>query len=136
MEVDMRSADVKSLDALNAKFKTALNEAIDEENKRWGGKGAVRVSPEMVGLRPAGRTPESSPIVQSAVAVSKSLHLPVHFNEGSTDANVPMNLGIPAITIGGGGKGTGAHSLNESYDSTESWKGTQRALLLAVALTQ
>jgi hypothetical protein len=47
-----------------------------------------------------------------------------------------MNMGIPAITIGGGGKGTGAHSLNEVYDSTDSWKGTQRALLLAVTLTQ
>jgi tripeptide aminopeptidase len=136
MEVDMRSADVKSLDALNAKFKAALNEAVEEENKRWGGKGAVSVSPEMVGLRPAGNTAESAPIVQTAIAVSKSLSLPVRLGEGSTDANVPMNLNIPAITIGGGGKGTGAHSLNETYDSTDSWKGTQRALLLAVALTQ
>lgn len=136
MEVDMRSADVTSLDALNAKFKAALNEAVEEENKRWGGKGAVSVSPEMVGLRPAGSTPESAPIVRTAVSVSNALSLPVRLGEGSTDANVPMNLGIPAITIGGGGKGTGAHSLNETYDSTDSSKGTQRALLLAVALTQ
>jgi hypothetical protein len=56
--------------------------------------------------------------------------------EGSTDANVPMNLGIPAITISGGGAGNGAHSLGESFDSRESWRGTQRALLLAVVLAR
>lgn len=136
MEVDMRSADVKSLEALHSKFKTAMNDAVTEENARWNGKGPVKVSPELVGLRPAGNTPESSAIVQTAEAVSKSLDLPVHLGEGSTDSNVPMNLGIPAITIGGGGKGSGAHSLNETYDTTDSWKGTERALLLVLSLAQ
>jgi hypothetical protein len=56
--------------------------------------------------------------------------------ESSTDANVPMNLKIPAITISGGGVGTGAHSLNEAFDATDSWRGTQRALLLAIALAR
>ena len=132
----MRSADVKSLEALNPKFKTAMNEAADEENKRWEGKGAVSVAPELVGLRPAGNTPDNSLIVQTALAANKALHLETHLGEGSTDSNVPMNLGIPAITIGGGGKGSGAHSLNETYDSTDSYLGTQRALLLALALSK
>jgi tripeptide aminopeptidase len=137
MEVDMRSADVKSLDAVNAKFKAALNEAVDEENKRWNNRGPVSVSPEMVGLRPAGNTPANSPIVQTALAVSKALGVSGRVGEGSTDSNVPMNMGIPAITIGGGGKGFGAHSpKGETYDSTDSWKGTQRALLLAVSLAR
>ncbi|MFL6450387.1 MAG: M20/M25/M40 family metallo-hydrolase [Bryobacteraceae bacterium] len=107
MEVDLRSADVKSLDALNAKLKAALNEAVEEENKRWNNRGPVSVSPEMVGLRPAGNTPSSAPIVQTALAVSKTLGVNGRVREGSTDSNVPMNLGIPAITIGGGGKGSG-----------------------------
>jgi tripeptide aminopeptidase len=136
MEVDMRSADVDSLKALNEKFKTALNEAVSEENKRWNNKGAVSVSAELVGLRPAGQTAESAPIVQTAMAVSKALDLNVRLGEGSTDSNVPMNMSIPAVTIGGGGSGSGAHSLNETYDSTDSWKGTQRALLLAVSMIQ
>jgi tripeptide aminopeptidase len=136
MEVDMRSADVDSLKALNDKFKNALNEAVAEENTRWNNKGAVSVSAELVGLRPAGQTAENAPIVQKAMAVSRALDLNVRLSEGSTDSNVPMNMSIPAVTIGGGGSGSGAHSLNETYDSTDSWKGTQRALLLAVSLVQ
>jgi acetylornithine deacetylase/succinyl-diaminopimelate desuccinylase-like protein len=136
MEVDMRSADVDSLKALNDKFKNALNEAVAEENKRWNNKGPVSVSAELVGLRPAGQTAENAPIVQTAMAVSRALDLNVRLSEGSTDSNVPMNMSIPAVTIGGGGSGSGAHSLNETYDSTDSWKGTQRALLLAVSLVQ
>jgi tripeptide aminopeptidase len=120
MEVDMRSADVKSLEALNTKFKAAVEAAASEENARWGGKGAVSASPELVGLRPAGQTAESSAIVQTALAANTALHLPTQLGEGSTDSNVPMNMGIPAITIGGGGKGSGAHSLGETYDSTNS----------------
>lgn len=137
MEVDMRSADMKSLDAVNARFKAALNEAVEEENKRWNNRGPVSVSPEMVGLRPAGNTPESTPLVQTALAVSKALGITGPMGEGSTDSNVPMNMGIPAITIGGGGKGSGAHSpKGETYDSTDSWKGTERALLLVVSLAR
>jgi tripeptide aminopeptidase len=136
MEVDMRSAYVKSLEALNQKFKAALNEAVEEENQRWHNNGPVSVSPELVGLRPAGSTPEDSHIVQTALAVSKALNIKSPLQESSTDSNVPMNLGIPAITIGGGGSGTGAHSLNETYDCTDSWLGTQRALLLAVSLAR
>jgi acetylornithine deacetylase/succinyl-diaminopimelate desuccinylase-like protein len=137
MEVDLRSADVKALEAVNAKFKAALNEAVQEENKRWNNRGPVSVSPELVGLRPAGKTPVSATIVQTALAVSKALGANARLGEGSTDSNVPMNMGIPAITIGGGGTGSGAHSpKGETYDSTDSWKGTQRALLLVVSLAR
>ena len=54
----------------------------------------------------------------------------------STDSNVPMQLGVPAITIGGGGNAKDSHALTESFDSTDSWKGPQFALLLVVALAQ
>ena len=47
-----------------------------------------------------------------------------------------MSLKIPAVTIGGGGRGTGAHSLDEAFDTTDSWQGTQRAVLLTIALAQ
>jgi tripeptide aminopeptidase len=96
----------------------------------------LSVDKALVGNRPAGRTVETAPIVQAAVAVTRALDLPVALDEGSTDSNIPMSLGIPAVTIDGGGRGTGAHSPGETFDTTDSYKGTQRALLLAIALAQ
>lgn len=136
MEVDMRSADPAALKAVDSKLHAALKEAVEEENRRWNNRGAVSVSAELVGVRPAGQTPKDSAIVQAALAVSRALEGQDVLREGSTDSNIPMSLGIPAITIGGGGAGTGAHSLGETFDSRESWRGAQRALLLAVALAR
>jgi acetylornithine deacetylase/succinyl-diaminopimelate desuccinylase-like protein len=136
MEVDMRSSDKGSLETLHTNFKSAVEEAVDEENKRWNGRGPVTASLELVGLRPAGSTPPDSAIVITALAVTKLFGGSGRTREGSTDANVPMNLGIPAITIGGGGHGSGSHSLHETFDTKDSYLGTQRALLLAVALAR
>jgi acetylornithine deacetylase/succinyl-diaminopimelate desuccinylase-like protein len=136
MEVDMRSSDKTSLEALHAKFKSAVQDAVAEENKRWKGRGTVSATPDLVGYRPAGSTSADSAIVIAAVAVSKIFGGTGRLGEGSTDSNVPMNAGIPAITIGGGGVGNGAHALTESFDTKDSYLGTQRALLLAVALAR
>ena len=136
MEVDLRSADKDSLQALEDRFRKVIGQALTEENERWANRGKLSLIAELSGLRPPGRTAESSPIVQAAVSVNKALGLPVRLAEGSTDSNIPMSLNIPAITIGGGGTGTGAHSLDEAFDSTDSWRGTQRAALLAIALAQ
>jgi tripeptide aminopeptidase len=134
-EVDMRSADPAALKALDAKFHKAIDEAVAAENARWGSK-QLAVEKQLVGDRPAGGTPPESPIVLAAVSATKALGLATTLDEGSTDSNIPMNMGIPAITIDGGGRGSGAHALNEAFDSTNSWQGTQRALLIAIALAQ
>jgi acetylornithine deacetylase/succinyl-diaminopimelate desuccinylase-like protein len=136
MEVDMRSADKNSLEAVNTKYNLAVSQAVEEENRRWNNRGPISVANELVGLRPAGSTPADSAIVITASAVSKLFGFGGRLGEGSTDSNVPMNRGIPAVTIGGGGMGLGAHGSDETYDTTDSWKGTQRALLLAVALAR
>jgi tripeptide aminopeptidase len=96
----------------------------------------VSVSLELVGARPAGQTPVNSPVVQTALAVSRALGIEDDLRESSTDSNVPMNLNIPAVTVGGGGKGAGSHSREESFDTKDSWLGTQRAVLLAIALAR
>jgi tripeptide aminopeptidase len=136
MEVDMRSADAAALKSVDADFHKAVDQALAEENERWNNNGRLEVEKKLVGDRPAGSTPADSAIVQATVSVTKVLGFPVALDEGSTDSNIAMSMSIPAVTIDGGGRGTGAHSLGEAFDSTTSWQGTQRATLLAIALAQ
>jgi acetylornithine deacetylase/succinyl-diaminopimelate desuccinylase-like protein len=136
MEVDMRSGDQDALRALDARFHEAVDRALADENARWSQRGRLSVEKRLVGDRPAGRTPADSPVVQAAQSVTRALGLEAAVEEASTDSNIPMSLGIPAITIDGGGRGAGAHALEETFDTTDSWQGTQRALLVAVALAR
>jgi tripeptide aminopeptidase len=136
MEVDLRSSDRAALTALDAGFQKALDVARDEENERWANRGRLTLEKTIVGNRPAGRTAPDAPIVQAAISVTRALGLAASLDEGSTDANLAMSLGIPAITVDGGGSASGTHSVEETFDSTDSWQGTARALLLAVALAQ
>lgn len=135
MEVDLRSSDAQTLRALDVRFKQAVQDAAIAENTRWRSQ-ALTVTIDVVGQRPAGRSLATSPIVQAAVSVTRALDIPVSFSEGSTDSNLPISLGIPAVTIDTGGRGSGVHTEGEMFDATDAWKGTQRALLLAVALAQ
>jgi acetylornithine deacetylase/succinyl-diaminopimelate desuccinylase-like protein len=136
MEVDLRSADDGALLKLDAGFHESVRRALDEENARRKSHDPLSVAVDLVGNRPAGRAEPSADIVETAVATLNALALPVTLSDGSTDANLPMSLGIPAIAIGGGGVGRDAHSPRESFDTTESWKGTQWVALLAVALSR
>src|SRR5438093_2748106 len=130
MELDMRSSDPASLSAVDANIQQAIDAAVTEENARWGKPGTITVAKELVGDRPAGSTPESSPIVRHGLAAATVLGFNANLGEGSTDSNLPMSLGVPSITIGGGGRGRDAHALTESFDTTDAWMGTQHALLL------
>ncbi|HEY5619719.1 MAG TPA: M20/M25/M40 family metallo-hydrolase [Vicinamibacterales bacterium] len=136
MEVDVRSVDQKALRTLDASFHQAVDQALTAENARWDQRGRLTVTKTLVGERPAGFVAASSPIVQAAVSVTSALGAVAELGEGSTDANVPLSLNIPAITIDAGGRGTGSHTRDESFDTTDSWQGTQRALLVAIALAQ
>ena len=134
-EFDERSGDIHALDAVDAKFKAAVQQGLDEENARWNNKGKLTVKFETLGIRPPGQTDPNSPICQTAAASIAALGFgKASYGEGSSDSNVPMHLGIPAITIGGGGRDAGAHSLNETDDVTDSWKGPQNALLIVLSL--
>jgi tripeptide aminopeptidase len=136
MEVDMRSADQESLRALESRFHSAVATALAAENARWDQKGRISVTETLVGARPAGALPVTAPIVQAAVSVTRAIGAEVELSEGSTDANIPLSLNIPAVTIDAGGSGTGSHTLDEAFDTTDSWRGTQRAVLVAIALAQ
>ena len=136
MELDMRSSDPASLASVDANIQKAIDAAVVEENARWGKPGVITVKKELVGDRPAGSTPENSPIVKDGLAVATVLGFNANLGEGSTDSNMPMSLHVPAITVGGGGRGHDAHALTESFDTTDAWQGTQYAILLAVSLAQ
>ena len=133
MEVDLRSSDGRALDDLDRGFREAVDRAVFDENERWGGRSPVASTIERTGTRPTGRTPDSDSLVLAALAITRSLGESVTLTEGSTDANIAMSRGIPAVTIGGGGTGHGPHAPEESYSTIGSATGTERALLLVLA---
>ncbi len=136
MLVDLRSVDPAALANLVSRFKIAMDKAVTDENDRWNHpQEKVAVELETIGIRPAGRLSVEAPIVQLALSAAKKLDISARLNAASTDANIPINLGIPAITIDGGGQGRGAHSPNkEIFELRDSYLGTQWALLLSVGL--
>lgn len=137
MLVDMRSVDAGELEKLSVKFHQAVENAVQEENARWEDKdNRITVTFEQKGKRPAGTQDKSCQIVQAANAANQALGMEtLYIGAASTDANIPISLGIPAITVGWGGKGGGEHTIHEWYEHTESWKGPQRDLLLLLALS-
>jgi len=134
MEVDLRSESATELQKLEVEFKRVTQEALDEENARGAGQKKLTVEMKMVSQRPAGATSADSPIVKVAMAADAALGLETKLTSGSTDSNIPISLGVPAITIDGGGEGRGAHSLDESFDTTGSHVGTQRAFLIVLGI--
>lgn len=135
MEVDLRSGEPAALRNLEKQLRQAVQDAATDENARWRSQ-ALTVVVETVGQRPAARMATTAPIVQAAVSVSKALNFPISFSEGSTDANFPMSVGIPSLTIDSGGRVERVHTTDESFESADAWKGAQRAVLLSVALAQ
>jgi len=139
MEVDMRSEDAKSLAAVDVQVQKIVRDALAAENARWKGPRADRARLSLVidtiGIRPTGAQSDSARIVQTAIAAGKALGFTSTTSASSTDANIPISLGIPAIRIGGGGTAEGAHSLGEWYDDGGNGHlGPQWAALLVAAL--
>lgn len=136
MDVDLRSESPEALDTLDARFRSAIAAALEEENARWPGSSVrLEVTIEDRGVRPASAQSDSTFVVRSALASARALGFGGATDASSTDANVPMSLGIPAVTIDGGGRGTGAHSLSESYDDGDrGYLGPQWAALLVATL--
>jgi acetylornithine deacetylase/succinyl-diaminopimelate desuccinylase-like protein len=116
-EFDMRSADAGELAKLDARFQEIMQAAVEHENKARSTRvGAVSVEIKPIGDRPAGQTAKDSALVAGTAAAITALGYTPQYDASSTDANAPMALGIPAVTIGGGGTGGRAHSLDEWID--------------------
>ena len=133
MEVDMRSVDPARLDSLDQIFLASVREALDWQNGMSRLGDSLNVEIEMIGSRPSGEMPESTPVVQRAMSATALMGKRPSLTRGSTNSNIPISMGIPAVTIGRGGRGQNAHSLDEWWIDTDAYKATQLALILLVA---
>ena len=132
-KVDIRSEDPARIEALSRALDRAVARSEERENARAaGGKVAARV--KEIGNRPAGRLAENSPLLATLRGVDAHLGIRARSDAASTDANIPLSMGIPAISIGAGGSGGGAHTTGEWYQPQGRDLGLKRVLLTAALL--
>jgi acetylornithine deacetylase/succinyl-diaminopimelate desuccinylase-like protein len=136
MDVDLRSESPEALATLDRQFHAALDSALAAERNRWSDSRApLEIAIDTIGIRPTGAQSDTARIVRVAVTAGKSLGFSPRTGASSTDSNIPISLGVPAITIDGGGKSRGSHSPDEWYDDgTDGYLGPQWALLIAATL--
>ena len=130
-EIDLRSESQAELDTIDAKMRALVEEAVAAENARGStGFGTVEAEIVEVGRRPAGHTDHAERIVTSTLAALAAFGFAQTTKSSSTDANIPMSLGIPAVRLGHGGSGGRAHSLDEWIDvePKESLRGLSAGL--------
>lgn len=135
MEVDLRSAAESELQRLDAFFRRAMRDAVDEESaKRRAGDPLLKLKLDLIGERPTGETPADSLLVEIAIEATKLLGVEPRLDQSSTDSNLPISLGIPAITLGAGGTSGCSHSLDEWYDPLGRDLGLKRGLLVILGM--
>jgi acetylornithine deacetylase/succinyl-diaminopimelate desuccinylase-like protein len=128
LELDLRSEAVAPLQDLEM----AVRDQIERARRAEARTREMEVEIEVFGDRPAGRTAESDPLVQSAIAATRAIGLTPQLASSSTDANVPMAAGIPAIAIGAGGDAGGTHTPREWYDNRGGPAGLERVLRIVL----
>ena len=137
MEVDLRSAGEQELLRLDAFFRRAVREAADDENaNRRKDDLPLEINLELIGERPSGETKPDSQIVELAQEATRVLGFTPRLDQASTDSNVPISLGLPAITLGGGGTSGNSHTLEEWYDPSDREAGLKRALLVILGIVR
>ena len=137
IDLDLRSEDPKALAQLDVTVRAALERALDDENRRrTPATPLLGLDVRLVGDRPSGITPRTHPLVQVAVAANRALGRDAELAAASTDANVPIALGIPAIALGAGGRAGDAHLTTEWYENTDGALGIVRALLVTLATAE
>ncbi len=135
MKVDIRSASTAEIDRLERALRQALEDAVRAERSEAKSDGAaLTYELKQIGSRPAAELEPNAPILQVVRAVDQHLGIPTKVQRASTDANIPLSLGRPAIALGGGGTGGGAHTIHEWYDPRAREVGLKRILLIVVSL--
>ena len=133
MDVDMRSESCAELKKVDEAFLAILKGAVADENRaRSTREGRIDVNPKIIGERPCGETPMDAPILRTTTAVVQAFGLKPSYGSSSTDSNIPMSMGIPALTIGRGGPGGRSHSPDEWVDVNA--KGVAQSVEVALAI--
>lgn len=131
MDVDLRSGAEAELRRLDSYFRRAVRQAADEENaNRRPGDPLLELKVDLIGERPTGETPADSALVELAVEATKTFGVEPLLDQSSTDSNLPISLGIPAITLGAGGTSGATHTLAEWFDPRGRDLGLKRGLLV------
>ena len=135
VKVDLRSEEEAEITKMESALRDAMQAGMKEEMAAVRDPHAqLQVNFRSLGLRPAGKLPENSPLLDSIRSVDRFLGTRSRLERSSTDANIPLSLGIPAISIGGGGKANGSHTLDEWYDPAGRELGLKRLFLTTVVL--
>jgi acetylornithine deacetylase/succinyl-diaminopimelate desuccinylase-like protein len=139
--VDFRSTSADELLRLEVALHRAVEDAVEQVNaqaKTVGGqgRGLLNFVIDMIGDRPAAQLAADSPLMEALNAVDRHLGLNTELRLGSTDANIPLSLGVPALSMGAGGEGGGAHTLAEWYSARDRETGLKRVLLLTLAMVE
>jgi tripeptide aminopeptidase len=144
--VEFRSTDLRPLVRLEVALHRAVEDAVEAANAKNGartGRRDQKYSPgllcytiDKIGDRPVADLPRESPLMEAIKAVDRHLGLRTDLRLGSTDANIPLSLGIPAVSLGAGGEGGGAHTRAEWYSATNRELGLRRVLLLTLAMLE
>jgi acetylornithine deacetylase/succinyl-diaminopimelate desuccinylase-like protein len=138
--LDLRSTDSAQLKSAEAALRESLEQWVTNppapSTVRTPEAPPISLSIEIIGDRPSGALPEDAPLLTTLRAVDRHLNLRTETGLGSTDANIPLSLGIPAIAIGSGGLGGGIHTLQEWHDPTGRNAALRRILLTLLDTTQ
>jgi acetylornithine deacetylase/succinyl-diaminopimelate desuccinylase-like protein len=139
--IDFRSTSSEQLVRLEVVLHRAVEDAVDECNAQTkciakDERGLLAFSIDLIGDRPASQLPDDSPLLERLRAVDRHLGLRTEQRLGSTDANIPLSLGVPALSMGAGGDGGGAHTLAEWFSAKDREIGLKRVLLLTLAMTE
>jgi tripeptide aminopeptidase len=135
MDVDLRSESPAELGRLDAFFRRAARESAEDENaSRRQGAPALEMDVRLIGDRPGGATAPEHPLVRLAAEATRALGATPYLDCSSTDSNIAISRGLPAVTIGAGGASGNTHTLEEWYDPAGRDLGLKRALLVALGV--
>lgn len=132
-KVDIRSERDAVIEELSVALGRMVEQALTLEHKS-ARKGRLSARLKEIGSRPGGALADDSPLLKTALAIDASLGIRSQIDTSSTDANIPLAMGIPALTLGAGGRGGGAHTSDEWYCPDGRDLGLRRAFQLACAM--